>query len=45
MGIETKNLVSMNESGIAINLGNKFRHLWYMVGNTPMLEIVYKRGE
>lgn len=24
------------------NLSNKFKHLWHLVGNTPMLEIIYK---
>lgn len=28
---------------IASKLDKKFHHLWHMIGNTPMLEIVYRR--
>ena len=28
---------------IASKLEKKFHHLWHMIGNTPMLEIVYRR--
>ncbi|MBX7153512.1 MAG: PLP-dependent cysteine synthase family protein [Bacteriodetes bacterium] len=29
---------------IPTKLEQKFHHLWHMIGNTPMLEIVYKRN-
>ena len=33
--------VKREESYVSTKLADKFNHLWYMVGNTPMLELHY----
>lgn len=33
------------ESRLSFELASKFNHLWYMVGNTPMLELHYRFQE
>lgn len=44
----TENII-INKEGIILDersaLDNKFSHLWHLIGNTPMLEIVYRYNE